>query len=136
MNTGLEGFVLFKNNTEKLTLSISHSCVRISTAALGLIGSPSHVNVFFDEMHKRMAVKAADEKTPNAFPINKTGLGAHDSLRGHILELTGMDRLPEGWLIRFIGTKHPTADYIIFDLAQPRREMCRTYGRKPAAEES
>ena len=133
---GLEGFVLFKNDTGKLTLSVSNSAVRVSQNALKLIGNPTHVNVFFDELHKRMAVKAADEKTMNAFPVIKVGLGAHDSLRGRILEIIGMDRLPEGWLVRFVGVRHPTADYIIFDLAQPHREMCRTFGRKPNAEEA
>ena len=135
MNTGLEGFVLFKNDTGRLTLSVSNSAVRVSQNALNLIGNPSHVNVFFDEMRKRMAIKAADEKTPNAFPVIKAGLGCHDCLRGQILEIIGKDRIPEGWLIRFVGSKHPTADYIIFDLAQPRREGCRTSGRRPVTGE-
>ncbi len=135
MNMGLEGFVLFKNDTGKLTLSVSNSAVRVSQNALKLIGNPTHVNVFFDEMHKRMAIKAADEKTMNAFPVIKVGLGCHDCLRGQILDIIGMEQLPVGWLVRFVGVRHPSAEYIIFDLSQPRREMCRTYGRKPTVEE-
>ena len=137
MNTGLEGFVLFRSNVDRVTLSLSNSQVRVSCDALRLIGSPSYVNVFFDDVRKRMAIKAADEKTPNAFPINKTGLGSPDALRGHLLEILGTVSLKAGSMIRFPGWKLSNADYVIFDLAQPRKVEGRTIGRRPKdAEES
>ena len=140
MTDPLAGFVLFKNTPEVIQLTIGRGYVRISNDALRLIGDPEAINVFFDEPNKRMAVKAATDKMPNVFKMNKrSGLGKCSTLLEEILRVSEVEWHP-GEVIRFSGRKY-SSDYVIFDLAKSKivkyddhvSERNKTRKRKEAA---
>ena len=118
-NDLLAGFVLFRNDQDVIQLTIGRGYVRISSDALHLIGDPSHINIFFDEPGKRLAVKAANSKMPNTFNASyKTGLGKCNALLQKIIEISGVD-WHIGEVIKFNGQKY-SSDYVIFDLSKSR----------------
>lgn len=119
MTDPLAGFVLFRNTPEVVQLSIGRGYVRISSDALRMIGDPKHINIFFDEAGKRMAVKAADSKMPNTFSMGKnTGVNKCAMLFDRIIEVSGQEWHP-GEVIRFNGMKF-NDEYVIFNLSRSK----------------
>lgn len=118
MTDPLAGFVLFHNVSEVIQLTIGRGYVRVSSDALRLIDNPTHINVFFDENTKRLAIKAADRKMQNTFvTANKTGLNKSSALLQKIIEVSEVKWHP-GEVIRFTGQKY--SDYVIFDLSKSK----------------
>ena len=119
----LDGFVLFANDTAEIRLSISSNSLRVSVAALDLIGSPKYLNIFFDDNRKRLAIKSAEKTTPNAFGLRKAGLARPAAVIEHVLQLLGRGPIEPGETLRFLGKKCGS-DYVVFDLGHARRMMC------------
>lgn len=115
----LKGFVLFPNTKESLMVTVGSGYVRISADTLRIIGSPTHINVFFDDFGKRMLVKAAKKDMPNVFGFSKSGsIANYGGVREKILQLAEITPQP-GDVIRFFGKKHGD-DFAIFCLAEPK----------------
>lgn len=123
----LDGFVLFQNDTAEIRLTISTNSLRISSASLQLIGDPKHINIFFDDNHRRLAIHAAEKTTPNAFGLRKAGLSTPAAVIEHVLGLLGRGPIEPGETLRFRGKK--CSDYVIYDLAHPRSAKYNTEPR-------
>lgn len=115
----LSGFVLYKNEKEMIQVTIGKSYVRLSSDALRVVGNPDFVNIFFDDMNQRMAVKASDASMPNVFDVTpSSGIRKCGPLLDKILSISEQEQR-SGEVIRFPGQKY--GDYVIFDLKRPKK---------------
>ena len=77
----LDGFVVYKPDDVKgVFISASPKQIRISAEAYRRLGKPEWVNVFFDEAHKRVMIKAAEPDYPNVVHCTAHSLGKNMSM--------------------------------------------------------
>lgn len=81
----LMGFAVIKNvdsNYHKCVLSINSKHIRLSYEAISVIQS-EYINIFTDERHGRIMVKAAEKETPNSYHMIRTG--GHETVRDGVI---------------------------------------------------
>ena len=70
----LSGFVVYeprKLRSNGIAFSVNNRTLRFTTEAVRKIRTPECVNIFFDDMKKRMMVTAANEDYKNVFRLRK-----------------------------------------------------------------
>jgi len=111
----LDGFLLYKNESLSILMTLGREYVRINSDALRVIGYPEYINIFFDERRKRMAIKASESTMDNAFEVSTSyGIRKCKNLWDKILDVAEMEWHP-GEIIRFKGQKYGD-DFIVFKL--------------------
>lgn len=125
----LEGFVVFepihgRNLSYPLYLAVTNNTVRPAKNVLVKLKNASYIVAFFDDMHQRMMLMAADEKMENTFHITYGQKGKYHSifslaLAGKILQIAGIDPKTCTKPVYFEGHTVEDADgKVIFDLSK------------------